>query len=441
MSMPHSIEAEQALLSSLCVDPDQFHNIAGIVTSGSFYSTKHQHMFQAIETLMASGSMVDLVTIHEQILKQGGEHMAAYIAEVAGVMPTGALAEHYAKIVKEKEARRKAIKTCYNAMEKAKDEQADIEAVIATVQKELDKALPGDERNKVSAIYPDIAAIAERIIELPAGGERNYLTTGFHDLDNQISLSRGTLTIIGASPREGKTSLCLCMARHMAAKEGKRPLVFTLEMTRERLIENLIAQEAGVCHRDMIMGRLSEEDTERVHGAVTKGHDGLHRIGVLDGQWSISKIRHRAIQEKRKAGLDAIFVDVLGKLLPPEGMKGGSDLHKVFNMNCQLLQDLAIELYIPVILTAHLNRDAARQGVGRPNLFSLREAGEEFSDNVILINRPSLKNPTTENKHLAELIIAKNRDGDVGIVELGFDGPTKTFFNLDRGHHGEPGPW
>lgn len=432
MSLPHNTEAEMALLSSVCIDPEQFHNIAGIVNADSFYVTKHRQIFQAINTLIADGKPVDLVTINDQTLKQGCDPMSAYIAEVAGFMPTGQLAEYYAGLVKEKYARRRAIEACYKAMEQAKDDQADIQTVIATVQKELDGALPADDRNKTSAIFPDIVETSERVLNIPKGGAKNYIPTGFHDLDREVNLTKGTLTIIGASPREGKTSLILCMMRHMA-KTGGRPLLFTLEMTRERVLENLVAQEAQVCHRDMITGRLSEEDQGKVYNTMKKW-SGLD-IGVLDGQWGAAKIRHRAIQEKRQNQLDAIFVDVLGKLLPPEGMKRGADLHKIFNANCQLLQDLSIELNIPVILTAHLNRDAARQG-SRPSLFSLREAGEEFSDNVLLIHRPYLSDPTAK-KDLAEIVIAKNRDGDVGTIEMGFNGPTKTFYSLAEDYREE----
>lgn len=430
---PHNIEAEKALLSSLFVDPEQFHNLAGIVTGEAFYATKHQQIFQAIAALIADNKPVDLVSVYDQLAKQGHDPASSYISEVAAYMPTGQLAEYYAGIVKEKYARRRAIETLYKATEAARSDTNDIQTVIATVQKELDQALPADGRNKTASIFPDIVETSERVLNIPKGGAKNYIPTGFHDLDREVNLTKGTLTIIGASPREGKTSLVLCIMRHMA-KTGGRPLLFTLEMTRERVLENLIAQAAEICHRDMITGRLNDEDADKVYNTMKKWSSV--NIGVLDGQWSAAKIRHRAIQEKRQNQLDAILVDVLGKLLPPEGMRS-NDLHRIFNANCQLLQDLAIELNIPVILTAHLNRDKARQGKdARPNLFSLREAGEEFSDNVLLIHRPYLSDPTAKID-LAEIIIAKNRDGDVGTIELGFNGPTKTFYSLAEDYREE----
>ena len=434
---PQNLEAERALLSSLIIAPEQFYNVSSIVQAESLYTQKHQEIYRAIAALHADGEPVDLVTLSEQVLKQGCEPMAAYISEVAAAMPTGELAEHYAGIVREKHARRRAIETLCKAEGLARDDAVDIQTTIATAQKGLDAALPADDRNRTSAIFPAITETMERILNTPKGGERNYVTTGFHDLDREISLSNGTLSVIGASPRVGKTSLILCIMRHLA-RQGLRPLLFTLEMTRSRVLENLIAQEAGVCHRDMIMGRLNEEDQAKIFELRSRWSS--LNIGVLDGQWSAGKIRHRAIQEKRKGQLDAIFVDVLGKLLPPEGMKRGHDLHKVFNANCQLLQDLGIELHTPVVLTAHLNRDAARSG-GRPNLFSLREAGEEFADNVLLIHRPYLSKPSAR-KDLAELIIAKNRDGNVGTVELKFDGPTKRFFSMAEDYREEqPDYW
>ena len=210
-----------ALLSALCL------SLMGSIirlNADYFYSLKNRHIFRAISALIAEGKPVDLVSIADQIVKQGCEPMSAYIAEVAGYAPTAELAEYYAGIVKEKYARRRTIEICYKAMEQAKDDQADIQTVIATVQKELDGALPADDRNKTSAIFPDIVETSERVLNIPKGGAKNYIPTGFHDLDREVNLTKGTLTIIGASPREGKTSLILCMMRHMA-KDGKRPLL------------------------------------------------------------------------------------------------------------------------------------------------------------------------------------------------------------------------
>lgn len=425
----HNVDAEKALLSSLFINPKQIHFIADIVTDDSFYVTKHQQIYRAIAALINENGAVDPITVSDALVKQGANVSLGDVFDVAERMPTGELAVYYAEIVAEKCSRRRVIDSIRKAMHEVGDGSNDVREIVATVQKELDQSLPSDNREKVSSVFPDIMDTWERVLDIPKGGEPNYLPTGFYDLDREVNLTRGTLTIIGASPREGKTSLILCMMRNIA-KGGKRPLLFTLEMSRERILENLLAQEAGICHRDMITGRLTGED-EKKAGEVVSRLPKLN-IGVLDGRWSAGQIRHRVIQEQRDGQVDAVFVDVLGKMLPPAGLKA-ADLHRVFNTNCQILQDMAIELNIPVILAAHLNRDKTRQGGdGRPNLFSLREAGEEFSDNVILIHREYLRMPTPDNQNLAEIIIAKNRDGDVGTIELFFDGPTKTFKNIVR---------
>jgi|LSQX01.2.fsa_nt_gb replicative DNA helicase len=426
LTPPRDLETEKALLSGLFVDPDKLDLVAGVVTAECFYANQHQAIFRAIESLHAAGEPVEPLTVHNELKKAKARVSLSEVQEIASYYPTGLMVEAHAEIVKEKHARRVAIATMKNALVAAADESQNIRDLIATVQKQLDDTLPSDHRRKVSNIYPEILDIWERILDIEQGGEKSYIETGFYDLDEAVALANGTLTILGASPRVGKTSFCLCAMRNIE-KQGKRPLLFTLEMTRERIIQNIIAQEMGVVHQDMIRGRLSED--KQLEITKRAGEWKKSKIGVLDGRWSASQIRHRVIQERREPGVDIVFVDVLGKMLPPEGM-GRDSLHKIFNANCQALVDLAIELNIPVVLTAHLNRDV-KDG-SRPTLFSLREAGEEFADNVILMHREYLSNPTPENKNIAEFIIAKNRDGDINTVELGWDGPTKTFYNLAR---------
>jgi len=420
-----NLEAEKALLSSLFLDPDKFPAVAEIVKAECFYNSKHQAIFAAIERLYTAGSSIDPLSVYDELKKTGLEILASDIVNIAGYYPSAEVAEHHAEIVKEKHTRRTAVLAMKQAITAAQDETQDIRDVISTVQKQLDDSLPGE--HKASGIYPEIVNIAEKIVDMPRGGYGNYIPTGFPDLDNAVLLCNGTLTIIGAAPRVGKTSWVLCAMRNIE-KQGKRPLLFTLEMTRARILENLIAQEMGLSHQAMIKGLLTDEQASEITKRMGKWVNS--RIGVLDGRWSASQIRHRTIKEKRESGLDIIFIDALGKMPPPEGM-GRVKRYEMYEANTEILDNIAIELDVPVVLTHHLNREGAK---GKPTLFDLNEAGEKFADNVILIHREWLANPTKDNKHIAEFIIAKNRDGDVDTVKLGWNGPTKTFYSIETRH-------
>lgn len=424
--MPHSKEAEVALLSSLFVDPEQIKNIN--MATEALYFDKCKAIYRALVALMSEDKPIDVISVKEELRRQGVSNIdVSEVNKVANAMPTGQRAEYYAGVVKEKHLRRKAIDSMYNAMEMAKDEGQDIREVIATVQSELD--LPVDQRNKIASVYPEILTTWEQIVDLREGGEPNYITTGLVDLDKYIRLAHGSHTIIGGSPGEGKTSLAIGLLRHIA-KLGKRPLMFTLEQTRERIMQNVIAQEAGVCYNEMIAGQLGDVDRDKVFEETNKWANP--NICILDGRWGVMDIRSRAIREHRDLGLDAIIVDLLGLLEWPPDMSKSASEHQVFNTNSKLLQNLGSELKVPVITTAHLNRNKYKRKSLKPILSDLREAGEQFADIVIFIHHEYFMSGDEDYKGIAELLIPKNRDGELGKVEVGWDGPSKNFSNLAR---------
>lgn len=424
MNQPHNLDYEKILLSSLILDPNSYHDVAGMLTTDCFYATYHQQVYRAISCLVAEEKPVTVISVAAEMQRQGIEPKRSELVSIAGASATAGNIDYYAKTVSELYVRRKTIASFVTWSELLGDLTSDVDEVVATAHKELDHVNPAAGIAE-SNVYPAIINTWERLLDIKHGGALNYVPTGFIDLDNLVNFSNGTLTIIGASPRVGKTSFVLCVMRHVA-KSGKRPLLFTLEMTRDRIMENLIAQEAKVCHRDMILGRLSESDESKISRMA--GLWAKYQLGVLEGRWGVTQIRHRVMKEIRDFGVDILFIDSLGKLQAPEGVKQDS-LHRVISGNTQLLQDLAIELNIPVVVTHHLNRDKAKDD-SKPTLFSLRESGEEYCDGVILMYRAYLHKPTPANKHVSEFIIAKNRDGDVDTVELGWDGPTKSFYNL-----------
>ncbi len=419
---PSNLDAEKTLLSSLIIEPSMYYIISGIVTDQSFYATKHQKVFNAITSLVRDEIPIDLVSLSNKL---DGQVSRSELVDIANSSATGANAEYHAKVVAEKQARRKAIYTLHEAFNKAYTGE-DITSIVATVQRELDRALP--QKRSTSDIFPAVIDTLERLIDLPRGGFKNYIPTGFGRLDRQVKLAPGTLTLVAADPGVGKTSYLLCVARHMA-RHGKRPLLFTLEMTREQILENLVAQELGLCHKDMINGELSDHDNGRLAAGVNRFKD--LNIGVLDGRWTVNEIRHQVITEIRTKGADCLMVDALGDL---DHEKGTADkqTHEIYNDDIRDIVRLAVEVNVPSLVTHHLNKSEGKRGKNnKPTRQSLMQAGDKLSQNVILLYREYLETGDVRLKEQAEAIIVKARDGETGMVPLGFNGPSKTFYSIE----------
>lgn len=425
-SPPKHLEAEKTLLSALIIEPSMYHLVSGIVTDQSFYNTKHRRIFNTIAMLIRDETPVDLVSLADKL---EGQVSRSELVEIANTSASGANAEYHAKVVADKHARRRIIYALHEGYTNAHTAD-DITEVIATVQKELEFTIP--QKRSSSEIYPAIIDTVERLIDLPKGGVKNYITTGFSKLDRQVKLAPGTLTLVAADPGVGKTSYLLCVARHMA-KHGKRALIFTLEMTREQILENIVAQELGLCHKDMINGELAEEDNKKLSSGVSSLSD--LNVGVLDGRWTVNEIRHQLITEAKTKSVDCVMVDALGDI--DHSGKSDKKTHEIYNDDIQDLVRLAVEVNVPSLVTHHLNKDEGRRGKdNRPTRHSLMQAGDKLSHSVILFYREYLETGDTKKKNQAEAIIVKARDGETGIVPLGFNGPSKTFYNLD--YHQEP---
>ena len=423
---PKDTEAEKTLLSSLFIDPSMYYVVSGIVTEQSFYVTKHQKVFNAISSLLRDEIPIDLVSLSNKL---DGLVSRSDIVEIANTSPTGANAEYHAKVIAEKHTRRRAIYTLNSAFNELYTTD-DVMGVINNVQRELNNTLP--EKRESSELYPEIYEIIDGLIDAHGLGEKPYISTGFYKLDTHTKIRPGQLTMVAADSGEGKTSFMLTLARNMF-KKGKRPLFLTLEMTRRAIIENIISQELGLCHQDMIGGDLSEKDLNILSSEI--GRFSNYNIGVLGGKWNVSEIRHQVITEHRERGVDCLMVDSLGKV-KTEIKTDKPNI--IFNEVCGELADIAEEFDIPVIVAHHLNKNSAYRSTNkRPTIDSLNEAGDRWTHNVLLIYREFRHTKDKDLEHRAEIIVGKARDGREGIIEVGFNGPSKSFYNLDE-HHREP---
>jgi len=432
-SPPQDINAEMSLIGSLILDEKMYKKVSGIVTAESFYKTLHQNTYAAIERLIKDGKPIDLVSVAAELEKMNADFARPDLIKMANFTPTGANAEYHAKIVAEKYSRRQAINALYTALESSYDPAQDIADVVATVKKDMLVNIKARDIN--STIYPEIIDVMEKVIESSSGGKKNYIPTGFDKIDRRMNIRKGRLTVIASDPGVGKTSYILCVMRHMV-KIGLRPVLFSLEMTREEIIENIIAQEAKVCHRDMVSGNITDHDIKKMMDVANMTK--TLNLGVIgnDREWTVAEIRNQCINEMER-GIDAVFIDSLGLIKPPKGINRNESRSVVYNLISEELIRLGAELVIPVTVAHHLNKDSTKRSKDwRPTLQSLDFAGARYAHNVGFLYREFLVNPTDENTNAAEFKIAKARDGIPGTIELGFDGPTKTFYNIEQ--HREP---
>jgi replicative DNA helicase len=402
-----------------------YYLISGLVTEDSFYVTKHGLIYGAISRLIKDDIPVDLVSLADTL---GGKVTRSELVNIVNVQPSGANAEYHAKMIAEKYDTRKTMQSAQNIFDGIAKGKPLVE-VIATAQKELMLNMPQERVS--SNLYPEVNNIIDKLIDAHGEGEKPYIPTGFHKLDKHTKIRPGQLTLVAADSGEGKTSFMLSIARNMA-RQGKRPLYISLEMTRRAIIENVIAQELGLCHQDMIGGDLSEQDLKRLtNGAARFSNYGM---GVLGGRWNMGEIRHQVITEKRERGIDCLFVDSLGKV--KTDIKSDKP-NIIYNEICSDLVDIGEEFNIPIILAHHLNKNSSYRSTNkRPTVDSLNEAGDRWTHNVLLIYREYRHTQEQALEDKAEIIVGKARDGKEGILLVGFNGPSKMFYELET--HREP---
>ena len=429
-------QMEKALLSSMFAMPEQYSIVGSIVDEDMFYSSKHKIFFKALKTLILDDEPVDMNTIKYQLDKLDGSFLMSDIISFVDEMPVGHVAEYYAKKVKDQAVRRNIDKILKEGLHHMQDPSQDTDVVIGDILSKVTNAIPVDKRTP-SSIYPEITEVWEEYLDNEEKGHDSVIKTGYIDLDRAVSLTRGTHSIVGASPGDGKTSLGACILRHVSAT-GKRPLFFTLEQSRQVMMQILIAQEANICLSNFMTGQLSQEEKNQINNSAHKWANS--NIGLIDGEWSANKIRLRIKNEIDENGLDIAFVDTLTLMEKPEHMSRDAKDHQIYNENCRLLQNIAKEFNIHIMTMTHLNRERYKRQGCVPILSDLREAGEQFASIVVFIYREFNVNPDPELENISELLVAKNRHGKVGKLALGWHGESTTFFNLAKPHDKPPGP-
>jgi len=433
---PHSMEAEEALLGSLLIDPDALFEVNNFLRPEAFYRTQNRWIYEAILRLSDRREPVDLITLTEELRRSeqleevGGE---AYIINLINMVPTAINAPSYGRLVEATSIRRKLVSAASAIANLAYDEKEDINIVIDRAEQTLFSISEERTTRDLVPIRQIAGDYLDRIQELRERGDDFVgIPTGFTELDRLLGgLNKSDLIIIAARPGMGKTSLQNAMALTAATKHGKRVAMFNLEMSGEQLVQRMIAAETRIDSQRLRRGQLAEHEMPIFLEAV--GRLSETRI-FIDDTPSISpnQLRTKCRRLYAEHGLDLVMIDYL-QLMQAERTTNNR-VQEISEIS-RGLKGLARELNVPVIAAAQLSRAVEQRQEKRPLLSDLRDSGsiEQDADIVMFIYRDEYYNPdTTERPNIAELNIAKHRNGPTGTIDLYWHGKLATFRNLQR---------
>ena len=435
-SSPQSIEAEKSVLGSMMIDKNVIAQAVEILSAEDFYRDAHKYIFKSIVEMYQRDEPIDEITLLEHLKstdrleKSGG---ISYITEIGSSVLTTANVKSYIKIVEDKATLRKLIDSSTKIIESCYNNQDDVETVIDVAeQKIFDLA-----EKKSSSDFEPLSDILERGFEqietlFNNKGEVTGVGSGFKDLDDLTSgFQKGDMILIAARPSMGKTTFALNIAEHAALREGKSVVIFSLEMSKEQLAYKLLCSEANVDMLKLRTGNLEDKDWENI--ARASGPLSSAKIYIDDTAGvSIMEMRSKCRRLKIEYGIDLILIDYL-QLMSGSGEESRQQEVSEISRN---IKAIAKEMQCPVIALSQLSRAPEQRADHRPMLSDLRESGsiEQDADLVMFLYRDEYYNKETEEKNVAECIIAKQRNGPVGNVKLAWIGQFSKFGNLEHNY-------
>jgi replicative DNA helicase len=437
---PQNLEAEQAVLGGILLDKDAILKIADILNPEDFYDDKHRLIYEAMIYLFERREPIDIVHLAARLqdkneLKVIGGRV--YLGELANLVPTASNIHYYAEIVQKKSTLRKLIKAGQDITKLGFEEAEDTEYVLDQAEQQLFAVSQKYLRRNFIPISTVLQEAFERIDELH-GTENKLrgLPTGFIDLDNLLAgLQKSNLVVIAARPSVGKSSLALDIARHAAVHHKNKVGIFSLEMSKEEITDRLLCSQAGVGLWKMRTGKLNKVDFPLIGNAM--GLLSEADIFIDDSPTAnIMEIRTKARRLSLEKGMNLLVVDYLQLM---EGRNKESRVQEVADIT-RALKSIARELNIPVLALSQLSRAVEMRSPAIPKLADLRESGtiEQDADVVMFIYRKymdkSAKECPQEDRYIAEIHIAKHRNGPTGMIKLFFDEERVTFKNLDKTH-------
>ena len=436
--MPHSMEAEQAVIGSMLMDRDAMESALEILQPDDFYGRQYGTLFQAIRELNTENKPVDLVTLQERLKENNvPEELAGmdFIREVLGSVPTSANVKYYAKIVKEKSLMRRLIRTTEEITAQCYQGTDNVEALMDSTEKKIFNLMQSRGGGDFTPIRQVVINALERSeAASKQNGSITGVSTGFIDLNYQTSgMQPSDLILVAARPSMGKTAFVLNMAQHMAFRDNITTAIFSLEMSKEQLVNRLFSLESKVDAQVLRNGRLEDSDWERlIESAEIIGNSNL----IIDDTPSISiaELRSKCRKYKMEMNLGVIIIDYLQLMSGSSGGKSSTSRQQEISDISRSLKAVARELNVPVIALSQLSRAVEQRDDKRPMLSDLRESGaiEQDADVVMFIYRDDYYNKESEKKNIAEIIVAKQRNGPVGTVELAWRPQYTQFGNLSK---------
>lgn len=437
---PQDLDAEQSVIGALMIDKDAIFSIADILLPADFYKKAHSLIYEAILKLWERHEPIDILSVTAELRKSdnlkevGG---SAYLAELVNSVPTSSHVLHYGKIVKEKRILRELINASAEITESAFHSEDKLEDMLDLIERRIFSISQQGVLKNFVPIKEELKGAYERIEKLHHGEDRKLrgVPTGFAALDSMLSgLQKSDLIIIGARPSYGKTAFVLDIARHAAAKYGETVGIFSLEMSREQVVDRLIAAEAQVDLWKLRTGRLRDElEFEMVQAALDRLSKGYL---FIDDTPSPNIVQMRSMARRLQAehkSLGLLIVDYLQLIQPRSNYE--SIVQQVTEIS-RGLKGLARELNVPVIAVSQLSRAVDQREGKMPRLSDLRESGsiEQDADVVIFIHPKDINrnDVSVEDQNLVDIIVAKHRNGPTGSISLYFDKQKVSFFNVDK---------
>ncbi len=441
------MEAEQSLLGSLLIDQEAMIKIGDVTQPEDFYRDSHRLIYDCMLDLSERHEPIDILTVGNRLEEKGKlQHVGGrtYLVELSNAVPTSAHIVHYAQIIQKKASLRRLIEAATSITRLGYDEEGDIDETLDEAERTLFRVSQNLTKNAFTPISRVLAEAFDRIDELHRErGKLRGVPTGYTELDGLLAgLQKSDLLILAARPSVGKTSLAMDIARNVALR-GKAPVgVFSLEMSKEQLVDRMICAEAGVDLWKMRTGRLSDRDEDFPRIGHALGVLSEAPIFIDDSPTlTVMELRTKARRMQAEHGLGLIIIDYLQLMEGRSKKNGGNDENRVQEVSeiSRGLKQIARELRVPVLALAQLSRAVEQNKPAIPRLSHLRDSGsiEQDADVVMFIYRKAAdrnyreEDLAPEEKNIAEVHIAKHRNGPTGMVRLFFDKTRTSFKNLD----------
>lgn len=433
---PHDLEAEQAIIGSMLTDKDAVISAIEVLKEEDFYREDNKVIYSAILNLYNRAEPIDIITVKAELESMGKFEKVGgleYLAELPEKVPTTANAMKYIKIVEEKSTLRRLIKTANEIIELGYSPTEDVEDIMEGAEKKIFNIMQDKAQKSYTPIKDALVESFTKLEELY--NRKQHITgvpSGFTELDYRTAGFHGSeLILIAARPAMGKTAFALNIAANAALKGNTAVAVFSLEMSKEQLVNRILCSESMVDSNKVRTGKLEEDDWTKLAGTIGPLSEAEIYIDDTPGI-NIMEIRAKCRKLKLEKNIGMVVIDYL-QLIQGSGKRSGSREQEISEIS-RSLKILAKELNVPVIALSQLSRAAEQRPDHRPMLSDLRESGaiEQDADIVMFLYRDDYYNQDSEKKDIAEVIIAKHRGGSTGTVELLWLGSYTKFVNLER---------